>query len=57
MGVLQRYRRDARRRWWGPTGTGSSPVTGASSPSGSPPFLGSTGAPHLNQPVVGMATC
>ena len=36
-------------------GTGSVPPTGASSNFGSAHFFGSTGAIHLNQPIVGMA--
>ena len=35
--------------------TGWSPPTAASSPSATPRFYGSTGAIHLNQPIVGMA--
>ena len=35
--------------------TGSSPATVASSPIGDAAFYGSTGAIHLNQPVVGMS--
>ena len=40
-------RRQAATGWW--------PPTGASSASATPAFYGSTGALHLNQPIVGMA--
>ena len=47
----RRHGRDPRRH----AATGSSPPTAASSASATPRFHGSTGAMHLNQPIVGMA--